>query len=454
MRKDLFDSIRERMDGFEETAPDGLWDEIVSSVPARGGKRGKVVTLPWLWRSAGIAAAAAAVGLVLFLNRAEESSDTPTASVAEAAETSPTNPSSSVHTGEASLVEAADNADGLSRAGASMLAALTQTDADVSRREVPDQAPVMFPAGDENGEADNSVSSPDVSDPVSASVYDSVSDAADDQNVDDQEMFLPESVTVRDGEDWSGRSSLDDPGRSRKGLSSVDLMVAGALTQSRSENVFDSKMFYRGSAPAGSGSSEEGDDMTGGDEDYGPMRRVPLSRLPDVNTTTRHYRPVRIAATASWRMTDRLSLESGLAWTSLSSTFTTASGVATSEDKQSLQYLGIPLNLTCSLVDAGLFTFYLSGGGMMEKCIAGTRTSSEYVSGALMNSTESKISIDPLLWSVNASAGVQAGVMKNFGLYFEPGLSYHFDDGSSVQTIYKEHPLDFMMTFGLRVSFK
>ena len=85
MRKDLFDSIRERMDGFEETAPDGLWDEIVSSVPARGGKRGKVVTLPWLWRSAGIAAAAAAVGLVLFLNRAEESSDTPTASVAEAA---------------------------------------------------------------------------------------------------------------------------------------------------------------------------------------------------------------------------------------------------------------------------------------------------------------------------------------------------------------------------------
>ncbi|MCQ2119378.1 MAG: hypothetical protein MJY84_05610 [Bacteroidales bacterium] len=441
MRKDWLDSSREGMDGFEEAAPDGLWDEIVSSVPAKGRKHGTVVTLPWLWRSVGAAAAAVAVVVLLFVDRPKDSSDKPTASVVETTETSPTNPSSSVHTGEASLAEAATNADGLSRAGKSMLAALTETCTEVSRREVSDEAPVVFPAGDENGEADVSVSSPDVSDPIP-------------ENAEDQEMYVPESVTIRDGEDWSGRSSFDEPSGRRKGLSAMDILVSGAMTESRSQNVFDSRMFYRGAAPSNPGSAEDEGDEAEGTVSNGPMRRVPLSKLPDVNTTTRHYRPVRVAATASWRMTDRLSVESGLAWTKLSSNFTTASGVATSEDKQSLQYLGIPLNLTCNLADAGLFSFYLSGGGMMEKCIAGTKISSEYVSGALMSSTESKISIDPLLWSVNASAGAQANILKNFGIYFEPGVSYHFNDGSSVQTIYKEHPLDFVMTFGLRVSFK
>ena len=64
------------------------------------------------------------------------------------------------------------------------------------------------------------------------------------------------------------------------------------------------------------------------------------------------------------------------------------------------------------------------------------------------------IDVKPLLWSLNVSAGLQAKLTKNFGLYIEPGVSYHFDDKSDVQTIYKERPLDFMLTFGARFSLK
>ena len=54
--------------------------------------------------------------------------------------------------------------------------------------------------------------------------------------------------------------------------------------------------------------------------------------------------------------------------------------------------------------------------------------------------------------SVNAAAGVQFNVLDNIGIYAEPGVSYHFDDGSSLQTIYKEKPLNFNLNFGVRYT--
>ena len=58
----------------------------------------------------------------------------------------------------------------------------------------------------------------------------------------------------------------------------------------------------------------------------------------------------------------------------------------------------------------------------------------------------------PMQWSVNASAGIQLNIVENLGLYAEPGVSYYFDDGSPLQTIYKEKPFNFNLTFGLRYT--
>lgn len=437
MRKDLFDSIRDRMDSFEEAAPEGLWDEIISSVPSKEKKRARIVALPWVWRSVG-AAAAVALGIFIISNRPEHSIKTDTASLNETVKASDSNPSSSVHVMEAIVPEAVDNAVSVSRAGSSMLAALTPMEEEVSRRDVSDEPSAQSLAGDEHRGADNTVSSPDIS---------------KKQEQDAPEIVYPKSVTPHEGEDWSGRKTLDVRSGHRARPSNVDLLVSGTMTQSRSQDFFDPRKFYRGAAPADPDTDEDSEQTSNGGNRT-PSRRVPISQLSKVNTTTRHYRPVRLAATASWQLTDLFSVETGLAWTMLQSDFTSSSGVATSKDKQTLQYLGIPVNLSCNIADAGLFSFYVSGGGMVEKCISGTKRSYEYVSGSLMSDTSTSVSVDPLLWSLNAFAGIQASIFNNVGLYFEPGLSYHFDDGSSVQTIYKERPLDFMMTFGLRVSFK
>ena len=53
-------------------------------------------------------------------------------------------------------------------------------------------------------------------------------------------------------------------------------------------------------------------------------------------------------------------------------------------------------------------------------------------------------------WSVNASAGLQYKINDILGVYLEPGVGYYFDNGSNVSTIYKEKPLNFNFTVGLR----
>ena len=61
--------------------------------------------------------------------------------------------------------------------------------------------------------------------------------------------------------------------------------------------------------------------------------------------------------------------------------------------------------------------------------------------------------IKPLQYSVMGSVGAQYGLSRHFALYVEPGISYFFDDGSSVQTIRKENPLNFNLQTGIRLTY-
>lgn len=66
------------------------------------------------------------------------------------------------------------------------------------------------------------------------------------------------------------------------------------------------------------------------------------------------------------------------------------------------------------------------------------------------NTTE-KIEEKPFQFSVNSAVGVQYKIISKVGLYAEPGVGYHFKDNSSLNTIYKEKPLNFNVKFGIRI---
>ena len=409
MKDDLLNSIKDRLDSYEESAPEGLWSDIEASVFPKEKPR-KAAFVPWMWLSA----AAAAVAAVLIVTNTLSNDPKEDRIVAQTDIT----PSSSVNPGD-------DPAS--SEELASLLA-----DADVMPVEpaapgrvgsmpvksVPENQASLEPEPEMAAEAEPDV----VLEPESEMVVEAEPTVPVEQEQDRR------VATNHDGEDWSGyMSATDDGDTGFLSRISMKASLAGAATQSQDVSNYDPAMFYYGSGDTRS--SGYSDEPT---RAFAPMD--PLISASSVETDTRHHRPVRMSLTFHMPLGGKFGVETGASYTLLRSTVTTTSGSTVNRNIQTLKYLGIPVNLTADLYGNDWCRLYLSGGGMAEKCVSGE--------------------IKPLLWSLNAAAGAQINLGRSLGIYAEPGLSYHFDDGSPVRTIYKDRPLDFMMTLGARMSFR
>lgn len=183
------------------------------------------------------------------------------------------------------------------------------------------------------------------------------------------------------------------------------------------------------------------------------------SPMLDMNTVNRdveqkteydHHLPIRIGLNVAYALTDRLSISSGLTYTRLSSDIKDASRESKYIGEQRLHYVGIPLNVSYKVASFRWLGLYGTAGVLAEKCVSGT-TDEGYVENNTMKYTNTHdISSKPLQMSVNAGVGIQFDFIDNVGIYAEPGLSYYFDDGSALQTIYKEKPLNFNLNVGVR----
>ena len=166
--------------------------------------------------------------------------------------------------------------------------------------------------------------------------------------------------------------------------------------------------------------------------------------LPSITTSISHHQPLRFGLSLRYGIGKRWSIESGLSYSYHKSDMTSLSGDSEVTTEQRLSYVGIPLNVGYQIWSGSRFGFYISAGGMVEKMVKGSRTT--------QTATEN-VSIRPLQFSLNGAAGAEFCIDQSFSLYVEPGLSYHFDNGSPVPTIYQDEPLNFNLNVGLRFSF-
>ena len=150
-----------------------------------------------------------------------------------------------------------------------------------------------------------------------------------------------------------------------------------------------------------------------------------------------HHLPIRFGLSVNYQLIPLLALHSGISYTYLYSEFSVPLDKNVNYD-QKLHYLGIPLGVTWQLWSANHFRFYVSGGMMLEKCISGERDGSS-------------VSQKPWQWSFEAAAGAEYTFTRQFGVYMEPSLGYYFNDGSSLEHYYKEHPWTPSLEFGLRL---
>ncbi len=175
-----------------------------------------------------------------------------------------------------------------------------------------------------------------------------------------------------------------------------------------------------------------------------------VNRDVETKTEYEHHLPIRIGLSVAYALTDRLSIGTGLTYTRLSSDIKDASMESNYSGEQRLHYVGIPVNVSYKVASSRWISLYGTAGVLAEKCVSGT-TDEGYVENNTMKYTNTHdISSKPLQMSVNARVGIQFDFIDNVGIYAEPGLSYYFDDGSALQTIYKEKPLNFNLNVGVR----
>ena len=176
---------------------------------------------------------------------------------------------------------------------------------------------------------------------------------------------------------------------------------------------------------------------------------------PEVETKYSHKLPVKFGVSFRYGFNEKLGIESGLTYTLLNSTFTTAAGTANGNTTgtQTLHYIGIPLNVTYNIIGSKLFNVYASAGGAMEKAVGGYFETTGHVDGKRSETNRNSLKPKELQWSLNASAGAQVNVLNQLGLYVEPGISYRIPSGSHVRSIYTDKKLDFSIGFGIRFNF-
>lgn len=114
--------------------------------------------------------------------------------------------------------------------------------------------------------------------------------------------------------------------------------------------------------------------------------------------------------------------------------------------KQSVHYIGVPVNLYYNVVGNEHITFYASLGGMMERALK-IDYDVTTLSGEKM---DRYITPKGFQWSVNVGVGFEYRFVEFMGIYVDPRLTYYFQEKSQPFTVRSEQPLQFNLEIGFR----
>ena len=170
----------------------------------------------------------------------------------------------------------------------------------------------------------------------------------------------------------------------------------------------------------------------------------PVYYLTNYQEKSEHHRPVTVGLSVRYALDDRWGVQTGLTYSWLSSDFIHTMNGTSIVDKQALQYVGIPLNVSYEVWRTGAFSLYASAGAsVLINSSAKVKT----------DGIGHNLHHDRLQWSMGASVGAQYNLLPSLGVYAEPGVTYYPDNGSSVQNFFKDKPVNPSLQFGLRWDF-
>lgn len=420
MRQDWTDKLRDKMDTYSVEPSDKVWAGISSKagLAGQGSATVKSAIPMWIWRSAA-AVAAVMTGALIFVKVNDNEADNYTAyNEAEAPE----------------IVN--DSPEILPESSAVQTLTLSENTIEKTPK---------FKAGPtEKAEHHKAAYE-------SAPVMARVQQTEETESIDiDTNTGIDNSDEAMSWEEYLRSEPQEKRRADRRGLS-IGLGAAGAGSSS-SMDKFEPRAVM-GSNPL------EGEAGTVGwaDDRILTSAGTIVFNQPEVNDSYTHKMPVKLGLTARYAFTNLLGIESGLTYSLLQSDIQRGSESTTgawSSSDQTLHYLGVPLNLTFNFLNSRYVDVYASAGGMMEFGVKGSIKTTDHLHNSMTSTHQNAITPKGLLWSVNATAGVQVNVLPSLGIYVEPGMSHHFKNDRQPRSSYTDKPTNFALGFGLRYTFR
>lgn len=438
MRQDWTDKLRDKMDTYSVEPSDKVWAGISSKAGLAGqdSATGKSAIPMWIWRSAA-AVAAVMTGALIFVKVNDNETDNYTAyNEAEAPEIVNDNPEILP---ESSTVQTLTLSENPIEKTPKFKAVPTEKAEHhkAAYESVPVMARVQQTEETESIDIDKN--------------YNSGIDEVSDEGIDKEPVTsIDNSDEAMSWEEYLRTEPQEKRRADRRGLS-IGLGAAGAGSSS-SMDKFEPRAVM-GSNPL------EGEAGTVGwaDDRILTSAGTIVFNQPEVNDSYTHKMPVKLGLTARYAFTNLLGIESGLTYSLLQSDIKRGSESTTgawSSSDQTLHYLGVPLNLTFNFLNSRYVDVYASAGGMMEFGVKGSIKTTDHLHNSMTSTHQNAITPKGLLWSVNATAGVQVNVLPSLGIYVEPGMSHHFKNDRQPRSSYTDKPTNFALGFGLRYTFR
>ena len=162
---------------------------------------------------------------------------------------------------------------------------------------------------------------------------------------------------------------------------------------------------------------------------------------------TKYSLPLNIGLQVQFPVKGNLALGVGVNYSVISSRYDCLINKKKYSAKQSLHYIGIPVNIYGKVVERNRFSFYVNAGATAEKGLKAVYKLESYTGNERKSDP-----IEGFQFSVNAGLGVEYKLANPAGIYFEPNMVYFFnsDVPRSMRT---DQPLQVKGELGLRFHF-
>lgn len=181
------------------------------------------------------------------------------------------------------------------------------------------------------------------------------------------------------------------------------------------------------------------------------MQEIADHNQGNISEAEHHDKPITFGLVVNKRIGGGLSLETGLQYSFLKSSFRLGTGTYYVNKEQRLHYLGIPLRLSYPFAKYGDLSAYATAGMVLQIPVSG-KTTADYVTDGTVAYTNNRKLAPPMQWTLNTSLGIQYQFAPNFNLFVEPTLDWYVPNGSKIRSVWTERPVTFTVPFGIRYT--